>query len=148
MAMNIPVINAKPTLSAAVALLTSANLPVEDLTDQHCRHFFFLGPSAAPEGLVGLEIFGPIALLRSLVITAAQRGTGAGTRLLLHAEAHAREQGVRQVYLLTTTAEDFFARRGYQRCAREAAPAAIRSTREFAGICPASSAFMCKQLQG
>jgi len=26
------------------------------------------------------------------------------------------------------------------------APPAIRTTREFAGICPASSAFMCKQL--
>lgn len=29
---------------------------------------------------------------------------------------------------------------------REAAPQAIRDTREFSAICPASSAFMCKVL--
>jgi amino-acid N-acetyltransferase len=47
---------------------------------------------------------------------------------------------------LTTTAESFFAKHGYQRAARESAPAAIRGTREFAGICPASSTFMLRHL--
>ncbi len=61
-------------------------------------------------------------------------------------KTHARSQGVRDVYLLTTTAEDFFARRGYVRIGREKAPRTIRSTREFADLCPASSAFMVKHL--
>jgi amino-acid N-acetyltransferase len=93
-----------------------------------------------------LELFGDVALLRSLVVAASARGQGAGSALLLQAEAHARAHGVRTLYLLTTTAEEFFARRGYTRASRETAPAAIRSTREFAGICPASSAFMSRQL--
>jgi amino-acid N-acetyltransferase len=54
--------------------------------------------------------------------------------------------GVEVVYLLTTTAESFFAHRGYRRIERSQAPESIRSTREFSEICPASSAFMSKRM--
>ncbi len=135
-----------PTRAAATALLLSAQLPTEDLTDRHLRHFFYCGPQDSPSGLVGLEIFGEDALLRSLVVSPSARGTGAGSALVDHAEAFARSQGVGRIYLLTTTAEPFFERRGYQRIARDQTPATIRSTREFADICPASSALMVKHI--
>jgi amino-acid N-acetyltransferase len=139
-------IHAHPPLAAAAALLAAARLPTEDLTEAHCEHFFFCGPATAPVGLVGLELFGDTALLRSLVVAPEQRSRALGSTLVEHAESHARAAGARTLYLLTTTAEDFFARRGYERAERATAPAAIRNTREFAGICPASSAFMCKSL--
>ena len=139
-------ISHRPEFPAVLSLLASANLPVEDLAEEHCDHFFYIGAGDSPKGLVGLELFGDVALLRSLVVAESRRGHGDGSRLLAHAESHARAQGVRRLYLLTTTAENFFASRGYQRAARDAAPAAIRATREFSGICPASSAFMAKQL--
>jgi amino-acid N-acetyltransferase len=144
--MSANLISPRPSLSAAVALLAAAKLPTEDLTEGHCDHFFFAGASNAPEGLVGLEIFGDVALLRSLVVSESLRRVGAGSKLLAHAEQYARSKGVRHLYLLTTTAEDYFSKRGFSRAHREAAPAAIRATREFAGICPASSAFMTKPL--
>jgi amino-acid N-acetyltransferase len=50
------------------------------------------------------------------------------------------------VYLLTTTAAPLFLRLGYSNLPRDAAPPAIKTSAEFAGICPASSAFMSKQL--
>jgi amino-acid N-acetyltransferase len=136
----------RPSLQAAIALLEAAKLPTADLTAAHCEHFFYTGPAQAPTGLVGLELFGETALLRSLVVSPERRGTGAGTALLRHAEQIARASGARELYLLTTTAEAFFARHGYESRARDAAPAAIRATREFSGICPASSAFMCRVL--
>jgi len=139
-------ISSRPSLEAAVALLGSAGLPTEDLTPAHCDNFFFAGPANAPTGLVGLELFGDVALLRSLVVGAGHRGAGTGAALLEFAEDQARARGVRTIYLLTTTAEDFFARRRYARVARDSAPAAIRSTREFSGMCPASSAFMSREL--
>ena len=141
-----PNISARPPLAGAVALLVSARLPTEDLTPAHCESFFFTGPAEAPTGLVGLELLGDVALLRSLVVSPQRRGQGDGRALLNHAEAYARRLDVRALYLLTTTAEDFFARHGYRRAERESAPAAIRATREFAGICPASSAFMFRTL--
>jgi len=139
-------ISPRPSLEAALKLLAAARLPTDDLTAAHCDDFFHAGPAAAPTGLVGLEIYGDVALLRSLVVSPDRRGSGEGSELLKHAEDHARSRGVRSLYLLTTTAEDFFARHGYLRAARETAPDAIRATREFAGLCPASSAFMVRRL--
>src|SRR5690349_18916456 len=95
----------RPALPGAVALLQQAQLPTEDLTDAHCENFFFSGAREAPDGLVGLEVFGDVALLRSLVVSGQQRGVGTGTLLLAHAEDYARLLGIRQLFLLTTTAE-------------------------------------------
>lgn len=139
-------ISSGPALQAVVSLLAQAKLPTADLTAAHCEDFFFAGPAAEPTGLVGLEIFGDVALLRSLVVAPGRRGSGEGAALLRHAEDEARARGVRVLYLLTTTAEPFFAKHGYVRAARDTAPPAIRATREFSGICPASSAFMSRQL--
>ena len=139
-------IAARPTRPGAARLLESAGLPASDLDDAQLQHFFFIGTASLPIGLVGLELYGEHALLRSLVVAPSARDGGAGTALVGHAEAHALSQGARDLYLLTTTAEDFFARRGYVRVGREAAPEPIRSTREFADICPASSALMVKHL--
>jgi amino-acid N-acetyltransferase len=139
-------ISTRPDLEVAVRILEAAKLPTEDLTASHVEHFSFAGPASQPTGLVGLEIFGDVALLRSLVVVPGRRGQGDGQQLLAHAENQARSSGVRALYLLTTTAETFFARHGFTRLTRDDAPAAIRATREFAGICPASSAFMGKTL--
>lgn len=136
----------KPARSAAVALLTEANLPTADLTDEHLDHFFFIGPRTAPFGLVGIEIHGTDALLRSLVVAPDYQASGAGSALVEHAENHARVRGVAAIFLLTTTAERFFARRGYGRIERSDAPSSIRSSRECSEICPATSALMVKHL--
>lgn len=93
-------------------------------------------------GLVGLELYGREALLRSLVVRQLERGKGLGLALVRHAEAYAASRGVRSMYLLTLTAETFFQRLGYARLDRSAAPASIQRTSEFASLCPASSAFM------
>jgi amino-acid N-acetyltransferase len=139
---------AKPNEAAVKQLLSESGLPIEDITDQHLQHFFGCGSGSELEGLVGLELYGDVALLRSLAVAAAQRGAGWGSALVAYAERHAQDHGVKFLYLLTTTAESFFLRRGYARLAREEAPEAIQNTSEFAGICPVSSAFMVKHLNG
>jgi amino-acid N-acetyltransferase len=135
-----------PKLSAVKQLLSESSLPIEDITAQHLHHFFGCGSGLELEGLVGLELYGEVALLRSLAVAASRRGSGVGSGLVAHAERHARDQGVQSLYLLTTTAEKFFLRRGYTRIPRDEAPAAIKGTKEFSGICPTSSAFMVKYL--
>ena len=139
-------ITAGPSLSAAVALLRSAELPIEDLTDAHLQHFFMASSPDSVVGLVGLELHGRDALLRSLVVDPNARTKGIGCQLVEHAERYARARGVGSIYLLTTTAEKFFAQRGYARVERSTAPDSIRTTREFSSICPTSSAFMFKHL--
>ena len=131
--------------STATALLQSHCLPDSDITDQHLEHFFFVGSDSSPTGL-GLELYGTDALLRSLVVGENARGNGLGSTLVGHAERYAATKGVRSVYLLTTTAEAFFKRLGYERIDRSQAPPSIKETREFASLCPASSAFLMKSL--
>lgn len=140
-------IRAHPPKAVVVALLQSAQLPTEDLREEMLPHFFYAGSDGAPHGLVGLELLGREALLRSLVVEAHARGSGLGTTLVDHAERHASEQGVKSLYLLTTTAESFFKRLDYARIDREAAPESIKRTTEYASLCPQSSAFMLKILQ-
>jgi amino-acid N-acetyltransferase len=139
-------IRERPPQSSVVALLDAEGLPISDLTQAHLEHFFFTGSDGAPTAIVGLEIYGPDALLRSLVVGSAARTQGVGTALVRHAEGYAAAHRVRAVYLLTNTAEDYFEHRGYRRIDRTQAPPAIQSTREFASLCPASSAFMIKRL--
>jgi len=129
-----------------VALLQAQGLPVSDIIDEHLEHFFFTGSDGSPTGLVGVEIYGTDALLRSLVVAENARTQGIGSALVLHAEDYATSRRVSAMYLLTTTAERFFERRNYRRIDRTQAPPAIQSTAEFASLCPASSAFMMKQL--
>jgi amino-acid N-acetyltransferase len=97
-------------------------------------------------GVVGLEAHRHVGLLRSLAVRTNRRGTGLGSELVTALEALAAGHGITDLYLLTTTAEAFFARRGYRRLPREAAPVGIRETSEFSSLCPASSAFMAKRL--
>jgi len=139
-------IRERPPHLSVVALLEAEGLPASDLTEAHLEHFFFAGTDGAPRALVGLEIYGEAALLRSLVVSAAARTQGLGSALVLHAEEYAAAHRVRALYLLTTTAEAYFEHRGYRRIDRSEAPFAIRSTREFSSLCRSSSAFMIKQL--
>lgn len=143
---NVIQIRERPPHLSVVALLEAQGLPASDLTEAHLEHFFFIGTDGAPSALVGLEIYGDAALLRSLVVSAAARTQGLGSALVLHAEEHAAAHRVHKLYLLTTTAEAYFAHRGYRRIDRSQAPPAIQSTREFSSLCPSSSAFMIKQL--
>jgi amino-acid N-acetyltransferase len=139
-------IRGRPPKSTAVALLQAQGLPVSDITDEHLEHFFFVGSADSPTGLVGVETYGPEALLRSLVVAETARAQGIGSALVQHAEEYASSRQVGTMYLLTTTAERFFKRLGYARVDRSLAPRSIERTPEFAGLCPASSAFMIKRL--
>jgi amino-acid N-acetyltransferase len=132
------------SLAEAKALLEASGLPTSDLTPE----VRLLGERDGDRlvGVVGLEARGAVGLLRSLAVEPGRRGGGLGSELVTALENVAAGGGITELYLLTTTAEAFFARRGYQRVPREAAPAGIRGTAEFASICPASSAFMTKRL--
>lgn len=135
---------ALPADAAAIAaLLRGADLPHRDFAG-HLAHFLVVRQAGEVVGAVGLERHGRNALLRSLVVAPAQRGAGLGGRLVRRLEDRARFLGLRRLYLLTTTAEAFFARRGFRRIARGAVPAAIAATREFRSLCPVSAVCMAR----
>lgn len=138
----------RPSESLSRALLTQCDLPTEDLESRHFDHFFGCGHAGDLKGIVGLEIFGLVALLRSLAVLEEARGLGCGKALVAKAESYAKEKGVRELYLLTTTAELFFFRLGYASAERCLAPESIKCTKEFSDLCPDSAIFMMKKLEG
>ena len=135
-----------PPASAVTRILGEAGLPCSDLTAAHLEHFFGCGSIGAPDGIIGLELYESVALLRSLAVSSKCRGRGCGTALVAQAELFAQSRGAREIYLLTTTAQRFFERLGYARVPREAAPVAIQRTQEFSTLCPSGSACMVKRL--
>jgi amino-acid N-acetyltransferase len=137
-----------PPESEVRRLLADSGLTTADLGDHLLPHFFGCGLRDALTGVVGIEPFGEIALLRSLAVAAPHRRAGLGSRLVARAEHYAAGLGVRSLYLLTLTAEKFFRRRGYLRIDRNDAPPAIRATREFSDLCPSNSTLMVKPLTG
>lgn len=132
---------------AIQALLEAAGLPTSDLTPELLEHFLVLREGGALVAVGGLEWSGGEALLRSVAVAPNTRGRSVGKALVTALEQQARRRGARAIHLLTTTAEPYFAALGYQLAPRESAPAGIRRTTQFAGLCPSSSAFMVKRLE-
>lgn len=98
-------------------------------------------------GVVGVEPCGTkYGLLRSAVVASRWRGKGVGRDLVERVIADARGRGVEALYLLTTTAEDYFPSFGFSRTTREEVPEAVRATDEFREACPASAAVMMRAL--
>lgn len=129
------------------ALLRAAELPTEDLTPAMLADFLVARHGAILVGAAGLERHTKDGLLRSVVVQKDVRGTGLGRRLVTAMEDRARGRGLRQLFLLTTSADDFFRALGYLPLGRDAAPPGIRNSRQFSALCPASSTFMTKRLK-
>lgn len=132
--------------AAIVRLLEDAALPHADLAPEHLAHFLVLRDGDAIVGVVGMEVRGDAGLLRSLAVAVDRRGGGLASRMVDALEARTGASGVRALYLLTTTAEGFFARRGYALVDRATVPDAILATEEFRSICPSTAACMAKSL--
>lgn len=130
---------------AIAALLCEAELPHEDFAT-HLAHFLVARRADEVVGAVGFERHGRAALLRSLVVAPAQRCAGLGGRLVSRLTAEARRIGVTRFYLLTTTAEAFFAKRGFRQITRSRVPARIAATTEFKSLCPVSAVCMTRPL--
>jgi amino-acid N-acetyltransferase len=127
------------------ALLASVHLPADDV-DFGRQDFCVAALGDEVIGCVALERYGDAALLRSLAVTPAHRGTGLGEALRDSAVEDARRSGIRALYLLTTTAEAFFARAGFTTVDRAVVPPAVAGSPEFRSLCPASAVCMVKRL--
>jgi len=133
-------------LPAVRGLLDEAGLPSRDLTAAKLAHFLVARRGPEIVGVIGVEPLGDVGLLRSAAVAPEHRGRGLGVELTHALERRSREAGIRRLYLLTTTAETFFARLGYHAIGRDQAPAPVRGTTEFRELCATTSVCMEKEL--
>lgn len=134
-------------LKAIGELLEAADLPTVGVVD-HLPGFVVAEAAGRLVGLAGLEVHGDDGLLRSVVVDSAVRGHGLGAKLTERVLDAARAAEVRRVYLLTTTAEDYFPRHGFRRIGRDDASPDVKRSVEFREACPESAVAMVLDLAG
>jgi amino-acid N-acetyltransferase len=128
-------------LPAITEILTASKLPAADIGD-HLSSFVVLEADGAIAAVGGAELFPTVALLRSLAVAPRYRGRGVAGAICDRLEAEAFRRGVAALYVLTETAESFFAYRGYVRVSRADAPPEIAATKQFSGLCSTSAVLM------
>lgn len=132
-------------LSEVGALLEQFDLPRDGLADRLATTLVArIGGRVV--GTAALEVFGDLALLRSVAVAAAHRGQDIGQQLTEAALNLAQAQGIRDVYLLTETAASFFPRFGFRPIVRAEVAPAVQQSVEFVSACPASALVMVRCL--
>ena len=134
-------------LDAVESLLANNKLPLDGVEDS--LHDFIIAESGdGIAGVIGMERHGVYGLLRSAAVRDDVRGAGIGRKLVDRLLASARQDGITDVYLLTTTAEKYFPAFGFQCIDRSAIPAALSASKELQGACPDTAIVMHLSLTG
>lgn len=141
--MNHPAVRqaTRVDLTSIEQLLEAASLPTPGVRE-HVQHFLVAETEGKIVGAIGLEVYGETALLRSAVVAPDFQNKGIGTLLFTHNLKHARSLGVKRLLLLTNTAEEYFARKGFSVIDQKSVTGPITSSVEFTGACPSHAACM------
>src|SRR5512136_707965 len=105
-------------LQGALDLLGRSELADRDVARGWGHYFVVREDDGRVVAVAGLEVHGEDGLLRSVAVDPDYRGQGLAASLVEAAMERAKQVRVRAVYLLTTTARDYFARHGFADCPR------------------------------
>jgi amino-acid N-acetyltransferase len=134
-------------LPGITTLLAAAGLPADDLWPTNLGGFeVAIDDRDRIVGVAGSEVLDGSALLRSVAVAPDWRGKGVGETLVVRRESAARAAGAAAIYLLTTSAGDYFRRLGYADIARDAVPPAVATHAQFRSLCPASAVCLAKRI--
>jgi amino-acid N-acetyltransferase len=136
----------KRDLKEIRALLERLHLPLEGV-DEHVSTMLVAKEGGRVVGTAALELYADGALLRSVAVEEGRQGRQLGHQLTNAALRLAQTHGARTVFLLTTTAEKFFPKFGFEPIDREQVPPSVRESAEFQSACPASAIVMRKELR-
>lgn len=131
---------------AVQALLLANQLPTEG-AQGHLSTYLLATQGGEVVGCAGAEVYGHVALLRSVAVAPGLQKQGIGRLLVERLLQEARSRDIAALYLLTVTAPEYFAQHGFKRVKIEDAPPALKASAEFQGACPACAALMALTLR-
>lgn len=126
-------------------ILERHHLPLDGVND-HIQTMLVAREGSQIVGTAAVELYEEGALLRSVAVDVRHQGRRLGHQLTDAALQLARTLGAEDVFLLTTTAETFFPRFGFEPITRDAVPLSVQASVEFQSACPASAIVMRKRL--
>ncbi len=133
-------------IKGVISLLKSCGLPTEDVQDLDLNQFEIVEEDGKVLAVGALEVHAPYALLRSLAVDPKSRGKGLASEIVRRLEARAKAERLTKLFLLTTDASEYFRKHGFHLSDRSSAPQKIRTTSQFANLCPSSSILMEKDM--
>lgn len=128
-------------VSAIKQLLQANSLPIDGV-DDHWKTFVVARDGKRLVGCGGSEAYQFAALIRSVAVVDDYRSKGVGRRIVRQLIDRLASRGIREFYLLTTTAEGYFKKRGFKTIDRDEVHPQLLDSREFQGACPASAVCM------
>jgi amino-acid N-acetyltransferase len=126
-------------------LLERQHLPLDGVAE-HVASMVVARDHEKIVGVAAAELYADGALLRSVAVDPLVQGNGIGHQLTDAILRIAREHDLDTVFLLTTTAEKFFPRFGFEQIPRDDVPATVQASVEFQSACPSSAVVMRKRL--
>lgn len=133
-------------LAAVLALLKRAELPQEGV-ESRLSTTVVARETGQVVGCAVLEIYGTVALLRSVAVDSDARGRGLGWQLVEERLQEARRRGIQEVYLLTETAQHYFPRFGFRPIERSVVAPFIHASIEWTIDCPQTAQAMVFPLE-
>jgi amino-acid N-acetyltransferase len=122
-------------------LLIASNLPLDGL-DDHWKTFIVARDGDDIVGCSGSEAHSFAALIRSVAVAETHRGQGIGRRMVRQLLDRLASRGIREFYLLTTTAQPYFAKRGFKPIDRDEIHPQLLGSAELRGACPDTAVCM------
>lgn len=123
------------------ALLKASGLPTAGV-DDHWKTFLLARDGDTVVACGGAEAYQFAALIRSVAVLPEYRSHGIGRRIVRQLLDRLASRGLREFYLLTTTAEDYFRKRGFKTIDRDEVHPQLLSSREFQDACPSTAVCM------
>jgi amino-acid N-acetyltransferase len=128
-------------LDSIKTLLAASDLPTAGV-DDHWRTFIVAKEGEQIVACGGAEAYQFAALIRSVAVEPQYRGHGLGRRIVRQLLDRLASRGLREFYLLTTTAEAYFRKRGFKTIDRDEVHPQLLSSREFGDACPETATCM------
>jgi amino-acid N-acetyltransferase len=128
-------------VGAIKQLLTAVGLPTAGV-DDHWRTFLVARHEGRIVGCCGSEAYQLAALIRSVAVLPDYQRHGLGRRLVRQLLDRLSSHGLREFYLLTTSAEQYFEKRGFTRIEREEIHPQLLASRELQDACPSTAVCM------
>lgn len=127
------------------SILNLSGLPNKDIHPLR-QHFIIAEIMGKIVGCAAIEVHGNYGLFRSLAVIDAFRNLKVGSGLLNRIIQLSKNMELNELFLLTTTAPDYFRRAGWEQISRNEVPTQIAESTEFTSICPSTAICMNKQL--
>ena len=128
-----------------IDLLKKNNLPTEDISPGQ-QVFWIVKDADKVIGVVSRERYGEFGLLRSMVTDKEHRNKGIAELLVNELFAYSKKEKLKEIYLLTETAEKYFEKKSFRRVSRDEVPKPLRASKEFSHLCPSTATVMKKEI--